>query len=54
MKRENNHKQINVTLPKKSFERAEKKDVKLVEEIVANIASQYNPMETIAGLKIVM
>lgn len=54
IKRKNNHKKISLTLPKKSFERAEKKDVKLVEEIVANLASQYNPMEAIKDLKIVL
>jgi thymidylate synthase len=54
LKRKNNHKKIVVTLPKKAFERAEKKDVKLVEEIVENIASQYSPMEAIKGLAIVL
>jgi thymidylate synthase len=54
LKRKNNHKKIVVTLPKKAFERAEKKDVKLVEEIVENIASQYSPMEAIKGLTIVL
>ena len=54
IKRKSNHKKIILTLPKKSFERAEKKDVKLVEEIVANLASQYSPMPAIKDLKIVL
>ena len=54
LKRKNDHKKIELTLPKKTFERAEKLDKKLVEEIIENISSQYNPMEAIQGLKIVL
>lgn len=54
IKRKNNHKKITLSLPKRSFERAEKKDVKLVEEIVEDLSSQYHPMEAISGLKIVL
>jgi len=51
--RKNNHKKITLELPKKSFARAEKKDVKLVEEIAKHFADQYSPSPAIKGLKIV-
>ncbi len=54
MKRKNDHKKITMTLPKNSFDRAEKQDVKLVQEIVENLAGQYQPSEAIKGLKIVL
>ena len=54
MKRTNNHKKITLTLPKNAFDRAEKQDVKLVREIVENLTSQYQPLEPIKGLKIVL
>lgn len=48
------HKPIHVELPKNSYDRAEKKDEKLVEEIVSVFASQYEPQAAITGLQIVM
>lgn len=54
MKRSSNHKKINLTLPAKAFERAEKKDIKLAEEIVKNLTDQYKPGEAIPNLKIVL
>ncbi len=48
------HKPIRVELPKNSFDRAEKKDPKLVDEIVSVFASQYNPQPAITGLQIVL
>jgi thymidylate synthase len=54
MKRKNNHKKITLVLPKNSFNRAEKKDKKLAQEIFDNIAPQYKPSEAIKGLKIVL
>ncbi|MSU55134.1 MAG: thymidylate synthase [Candidatus Taylorbacteria bacterium] len=54
MKRTNNHKKITLTLPKNAFDRAEKQDVKLVQEIVENLTNQYQPLEPIKGLKIVL
>lgn len=50
--RKNNHKKIALKLPARSFERAEKKDHKLVDEIFDTIDKQYNPMKPIKGLKI--
>ncbi|HSE29649.1 MAG TPA: thymidylate synthase [Candidatus Saccharimonadales bacterium] len=47
-------KNIIVKLPKNSFERAEKKDVKLVDEIMSDFKKQYTPNEPIKGLKIVL
>jgi thymidylate synthase len=54
MRRTNEHSPIHLTLPENAFDRAEKKDTKLVEEIVENLGKQYNPMEAIKGLKIVL
>ena len=53
-KRTNNHKKIVIRLPDKTFEKAEKKDRKMVNEIIENISKQYSPMETIPGIKIVL
>lgn len=54
IKRKNDHEPIIVALPKKAYDRAEAGDHKLVEEIVANLASQYTPSEAIKGLQIVL
>jgi len=54
VKRKNNHKKIVFKLPKKSFERAEKKDRKLIPEIEEVISKQYKPMEAIKNLKIAL
>ena len=54
LKRKNNHKKIILKLPPKAFERAEKKDKQLMEEIVLNLSSQYKPMEAIKGVKIML
>lgn len=54
MSRPTHHANIILTLPDKAFLRAEKKDVALVEELVANLTSQYKPGEAISGLKIVL
>lgn len=52
--RKSSHKKIVLDLPKKSYSRSEKKDVKLVEEISKNISQQYKPGKAIKGLKIVL
>jgi thymidylate synthase len=52
--RAGNSKKIKLALPEKSFDRAEAKDVSLVDEINENLISQYNPGEPIKGLKIVL
>ena len=54
MKRNNEHPKITLTLPDNAFDRAEKKDSKLLEEIVENLGKQYNPMEPIKGLKLIL
>ena len=54
VKRGNDHKPIRVALPKNVFDRAEKKDRKLVDEIVNPIAAQYDPLPAIAGMQIVL
>lgn len=54
MKRPTDHKNITLTLPEKSFLRAEKKDITLVAEILENLSAQYTPAEAITGLKIVL
>jgi thymidylate synthase len=45
---------IRMELPKDAFARAEQKEVDLVGEIVENLTSQYQPGESIKGLKIVL
>ncbi len=52
--RDHDHTPIILHLPENSFERAEKKDDALLEEIQNDIASQYQPLESIKGLKIVL
>ncbi len=52
--RKNDHKPIILELPENSFDRAAKKDPTLVEEIAQNLIKQYNPMEPIKGLKIIL
>lgn len=52
--RKNAHKKISLTLPSKSFSRAEKKDIELVKEITNSFKKQYKPAPAIKGLKIVL
>jgi thymidylate synthase len=54
LRRTNDHPKITLTLPEKSFDRAEKKDPTLLTEIVENLSKQYNPLEPIKGLKLVL
>lgn len=52
--RKNNHPAIKLVLPKNSFDRAERKDKKLVDDISSSLSAQYNPMPAISGLQIVL
>ena len=52
--RKNDHKPINLILPKDSYKRSEEKDDELLKEIVDHLSGQYNPMESIKGLKIAL
>ncbi len=54
LERKSNHQKINVSLPVDSFLRAEEADEKLVDEIVDNLQSQYEPAPAIKGLSIVL
>lgn len=54
IKRKNKHKKITLHLPKNSFARAEKKDVKLALSIAEDLASQYDPLPPIKNLSIVL
>ena len=54
IRRTNDHAKIVLDLPENSFDRAEKKDAILLTEIVENLTKQYNPMEAIKGLKLVL
>lgn len=54
LKRKTVHRPIRIELPKKSFDRAERKDEKLLLEIVEPIQKQYKPHEAIKGLQIVL
>lgn len=53
MKRKNKHPKVELHLPLKSFNRAEKKDVELVKQITLDLKKQYKPSPAIKGLKIV-
>ena len=44
---------LKIALPKNSYDRAEKKDVKLVDQIIAAFGD-YKPQEAIKGLQIVL
>ncbi len=52
IKRNNTHPKIELHLPKKTFERAEKKDENLIIEIFEDFKKQYNPLPPIEGLNI--
>lgn len=54
IKRKNSHKKITLHLPENAYERAEKKDETLIEEILQDLSSQYKPSDPIKGLKIVL
>lgn len=54
LKRTNEHAPLHLALPKNTFDRAERKDKKLVDEIVGPLAAQYNPLPAIAGMQIVL
>lgn len=54
IKRKNNHPPIKLKADKDWFDRAVVGDESLVEEIVNIINSQYNPMEQVKGLQIVI
>ncbi len=48
------HAKIKLTLPENSYDRAEKKDIELVEEVNELLTQQYKPGSSIKGLKIVL
>jgi thymidylate synthase len=52
IKRTNEHPNITVKLPEKSYDRAEKLDEELVQEIFEPLKNQYSPLESIDGLTI--
>mgnify|MGYP001614056358 CR=1 FL=1 len=52
--RKNDHKNIELHLPKDSLKRAEQKDENLVGEILADLQTQYNPLPPIDGLEIAL
>lgn len=54
LRRKNTHAAIRLQLPPRSFDRAEKKDGKLVEQIVSAFTERYKPHEAIKGLQIVL
>ena len=52
--RKNDHKNIELHLPKDSLKRAEEKDENLVGEILEDLQTQYNPLPPINGLEIAL
>lgn len=54
LRRENTHIPIKIKIPKGSFERSEKKDDTLVDEIVGQFEKLYTPQAAIKGLQIAL
>ncbi len=54
LRRKTAHKAIRIELPKNTYDRAEKKDRKLVEQIAGPLTTQYVPHPAITGLAIVL
>lgn len=52
--RTNEHANIHIALPKNVFDRAERRDSKLVDEIAGPITAQYEPLAQISGMQIVL
>ncbi len=52
--RKNDHPKIILNLPEHSFERAERKEKEFVEEVANSFLSQYNPMEAIKGIELIL
>lgn len=50
--REHTHSPISLTVPTGSYQRAVTGDANLVEELFASLSAQYQPMESIKGMKI--
>ena len=50
--RENDHASIKLDVPSGSYDRAKVGDVELVNELFAQLSSQYQPMDPITGMKI--
>jgi thymidylate synthase len=54
MKRTNDHPTIRLELPPKAFQKAEEMDKMFTDQVVENLAKQYNPMDAIKDLKIAL
>lgn len=54
IRREVIHPRIDIVLPEGTFARAEKKEKELVDELIEQVRSQYNPQAAITGLKIAL
>lgn len=54
IRRKSTHRPIRLHLPPKAYDRAEKKDPKLVAAIMSDLTKQYHPSEPIKGLSIVL
>lgn len=50
----NNHKNVNINLPENTYDRAKNKDENLIYEILKDIKDQYDPLEEISNIKIVL
>ncbi|MBI2096332.1 MAG: thymidylate synthase [Candidatus Taylorbacteria bacterium] len=54
MRRKNAHPKIELKLPQNTLGRIEKKDRSVADELISMLDKQYQPMEPMAGLKIVL
>lgn len=54
IRREVSHPRMDITLPQNAFERAEKKDISLADQLIEQVSAQYKPQPAIKGLKIAL
>ncbi len=52
--RNNEHPIVQMHLPQKTFERIERREAGIADEIIQELSNQYTPMDSIPGLKIVL
>ena len=53
-RKNDNQKPIIINIPKNSLKRAKNGDIKLVEELTNNIKNQYNPLEKLSKVDIIL
>jgi thymidylate synthase len=54
MSRQNNHPKVTLEVPANTFARIENRDPAIAKELIDQLTSQYQPMDAIKGLQIVL